>query len=78
MNNEILNQLANQFGTPLYVYDNEKIETQYKRLTQAFSKVERFKVYYAVKALSNISIFHSGVKLFQNFGNSLYSPFLSV
>jgi diaminopimelate decarboxylase len=52
---ELLN-LASEFDSPLYVYDAEKIEAQYKRLTNAFSKVERFRVHYAVKALSNLSI----------------------
>jgi len=49
-------QLAEEFGGPLYVYDAEKITSQYNRLTNAFSKVERLRINYAVKALSNISI----------------------
>ena len=35
MKPEVLQQLATEFGSPLYVYDAEKIETQYKRLTKA-------------------------------------------
>ncbi len=53
---EILQQLAAEFGSPLYVYDTEKIAFQYTRLQNAFSKVERFKIHYAVKALSNVSV----------------------
>ena len=53
---EILQQLAAEFGSPLYVYDTEKIAFQYNRLQNAFSKVERFKIHYAVKALSNVSV----------------------
>lgn len=56
MKQETLLQLANEFGNPLYVYDAEKIAFQYDRLKRAFSKVEKFKIHYAVKALSNISI----------------------
>ena len=56
MKNQDLLQLVEEFGSPLYVYDAAKIESQYKRLTNAFSKVEQFKIHYAVKALSNISI----------------------
>lgn len=56
MKKEALLQLANEFGNPLYVYDAEKIALQYNRLTKAFHKVEKFKIHYAVKALSNISI----------------------
>jgi diaminopimelate decarboxylase len=56
MKQETLLQLANEFGNPLYVYDAEKIAFQYDRLKRAFGKVEKFKIHYAVKALSNISI----------------------
>ena len=51
-----LEQLAQQFGSPLYVYDAAKIQSQYKRLTNAFSKVENLRINYAMKALSNIAI----------------------
>jgi diaminopimelate decarboxylase len=53
---EILEQLTAEFGSPLYVYDAEKIAFQYNRLQNAFCKVERFKIHYAVKALSNVSV----------------------
>ena len=56
MKQDELLQLAHEFGSPLYVYDEAKIASQYNRLTNAFSKVEKFKVHYAVKALSNVSI----------------------
>lgn len=49
-------QLADQFGSPLYVYDAAKIQSQYKRLTSAFSKVEKLRINYAMKALSNVAI----------------------
>jgi diaminopimelate decarboxylase len=49
-------QLAEQFGSPLYVYDAAKIQSQYKRLTSAFSKVEKLRINYAMKALSNVAI----------------------
>jgi diaminopimelate decarboxylase len=51
-----LAQLAEQFGSPLYVYDGAKIQSQYKRLTSAFSKVEKLRINYAMKALSNVAI----------------------
>jgi diaminopimelate decarboxylase len=59
--------LANEFGCPLYVYDAQKIESQYLRLTTAFAKVQRLRVNYAVKALSNISI----LQLFKQIGASI-------
>jgi len=56
MNHEELLQIAKDFGSPVYVYDAHKIETKYKRLTAAFSKVKHLKVNYAAKALTNISV----------------------
>ena len=60
-------QVAQEFGNPVYVYDANKIISQYQRLTNAFAKVERLRVNYAVKALSNISI----LKLLKNQGAGL-------
>ncbi|MBF2708734.1 diaminopimelate decarboxylase [Flavobacterium soyangense] len=56
MQSKDLVQLAEQFGSPLYVYDADKIQSQYKRLTNAFSKVEKLRINYAMKALSNVAI----------------------
>ena len=56
MQGKDLLQLAEQFGTPLYVYDAEKIQSQFNRLTKAFSKVEKLRINYAMKALSNVAI----------------------
>lgn len=56
MNRENLLNLANKYGSPLYVYDTEKITQQYKKITTAFSKVKSVKINYAAKALSNINI----------------------
>jgi diaminopimelate decarboxylase len=67
METQQLLSVAEQFGSPIYVYDAEKIESQYNRLTSAFSKVERLRINYAVKALSNISI----LKLFKKIGSGL-------
>lgn len=67
MQTKDLLDLANEFGNPLYVYDAEKIEFQYKRLTNAFSKVEKLRINYAMKALSNISV----LKLLNNLGSGL-------
>lgn len=56
MNKDHLLQIANDYGSPVYVYDAHKIETQYNRLTAAFGKVKKLKVNYAAKALTNISV----------------------
>ena len=56
MNTKQLLATVEEFGNPLYVYDAQKITTQYNRLTKAFKKVERLRIHYAVKSLSNISV----------------------
>ncbi|MCF1193088.1 diaminopimelate decarboxylase [Mangrovimonas sp. AS39] len=60
-------QIAKDFGSPVYVYDAEKIISQYKRLTSAFNKVKHLRVNYACKALSNISV----LKLLKSLGSGL-------
>ncbi|SFU38199.1 diaminopimelate decarboxylase [Pustulibacterium marinum] len=67
MTNEDLLNVAQEFGSPVYVYDAAKIESQYKRLTNAFSNVKQLRINYAVKALSNISI----LKLLNSLGSCL-------
>ncbi|AOW09657.1 diaminopimelate decarboxylase [Flavobacterium gilvum] len=64
--NDLL-QLAEQFGSPLYVYDAEKIQSQYNRLTKAFSKVPNLRINYAMKALSNVAI----LQLLRDMGSGL-------
>ena len=67
MDREYLLSLVEKYNSPLYVYDAEKIEEQYKRITGAFSSVKHLKINYAVKALSNVNI----LKLFQSFNAGL-------
>ena len=56
MKESTLLQIAEDFGSPIYVYDAHKIESQYKRLTTAFGGVQKLKIHYAAKALTNISV----------------------
>ena len=67
MLDEQLLTIAKDFGSPIYVYDAEKIASQYNRLTSAFSKVKKLRINYAVKALSNISV----LKFLNSLGSSL-------
>ena len=67
MNKEYLLDLANKYGGPLYVYDTNIIASQYKRITDAFEKVEKLQLNYAVKALSNVNI----LRFFKNIGSGL-------
>ncbi|THD65737.1 diaminopimelate decarboxylase [Robertkochia marina] len=56
MTHQDLQNIARDYGSPVYVYDAAKIASQYHRLTAAFSGVKNLRLNYAAKALSNISI----------------------
>lgn len=49
----IIDQLAGHFGTPFHVYDEVGIRETGEALKQAFSGIDGFREYYAVKALPN-------------------------
>ncbi len=60
-----IKHLAEQFGTPLYVYDSNIIKNNYSKLKSAFdSYYPRNTVHYSVKANSNLNI----LKLFNELG----------
>lgn len=59
-------QLAEKYGTPVYIYDAEIIERQICRLRESFSKVQ-LGIKYACKALNNLSI----LKLMKHYGTGL-------
>ncbi|MBS1505048.1 MAG: diaminopimelate decarboxylase [Bacteroidetes bacterium] len=61
-----LTEVAQEFGTPLYVYDGKKIVAQLQNLKNAFSE-NQVKVKFAAKALTNISI----LKLLKKHGAGL-------
>ena len=65
-NQDLLN-MVNEFGTPLYVYDAEKIKSQYQQMEQAFDAVKNKKIHYACKANNNLNI----LKFFQQLGAGL-------
>ncbi len=50
-------ELAAEYGTPTYVYDEQKIRANYRRAYQAFAKhYPDFKMFYAVKCCNNPAI----------------------
>lgn len=57
---------AEEYGSPLYVYDASQIMDNYKQFTSAF-EVKKLKVHYACKALNNQTI----LKLFKSMGAGL-------
>ena len=66
LSNELLLKAANEFSTPLYVYDEERIHFQYSKLNHAFRKSD-VKIFYACKALSNINI----LRILQQLGSGI-------
>jgi diaminopimelate decarboxylase len=56
--------LVNEFGSPVYIYNVEKIIEQYNKMKNAFN-VPNLKINYAGKALTNISI----LKVFNQLGS---------
>ena len=73
MNNNTLLEATKKFGTPIYVYNSEKIRAQYTRLTKAFKQVKKLQLNYAVKALSNISVLKYAKNVGVESGISLHS-----
>ena len=67
MENTTLKSIAEHYDTPVYVYDGDKIQKQYHRLKNAFKNVEKLRINYACKALSNISI----LSLIRSYGSGL-------
>ncbi len=65
MTDKDLLKIADEFGTPVYVYDVASIKDQYEKLTSSFTKKTRF--FYAAKALTNINI----LKYVKNLGANL-------
>jgi len=61
-----LADLADEYGTPLFVYDANKIESQYQKMVNAFD-VEKRKINYACKALTNLNI----LKLMYSLGSGI-------
>src|ERR1041385_6129749 len=50
-----ISEIANEFGTPVYIYDAEKIITQVTNLKKSFEGTD-LRIKYASKALTNVSV----------------------
>src|SRR5665647_110903 len=48
-------EIANEFGTPVYIYHAERIAAQYKKLQKGFAGCNA-RFFYACKSLTNINI----------------------
>ncbi|MBK6757806.1 MAG: diaminopimelate decarboxylase [Moraxellaceae bacterium] len=59
-------QLAQQFGTPLYVYSRAALESHYRAFDEAFASIPH-QVCYAVKANSNLAVLNVLARLGSGF-----------
>ena len=59
-------QLAQQFGTPLYVYSRAALESHYRAFDHAFDSIAH-QVCYAVKANSNLAVLNVLARLGSGF-----------
>ena len=66
LTHEQLIAIADEFGTPVYIYHAERIAEQYKKLKKAFSNCNA-RFFYACKSLTNINV----LKYMQAIGVSL-------
>ncbi|MDR2829604.1 MAG: diaminopimelate decarboxylase [Methanobrevibacter sp.] len=63
-----VNEIADLYGTPLYVIDEERIRNNYKRVFNAFTKYhEKFRVFYACKANTNLAV----MRILEDEGSSI-------
>ncbi len=56
-----------KYDSPLYIYDEKTIDSQYQKLHKAFGGLKNFQLHYAVKANNNINI----LKIIKKLGGGL-------
>ena len=72
---KFLENIADQYGTPLYVYSKSRLEENINRLFNAINKsFNNYQIYYAVKANSNIQIIRTLKNEFNDLGCDCSSP----
>ncbi|MCX7930233.1 MAG: diaminopimelate decarboxylase [Chlorobi bacterium] len=49
-------KLAEEYGTPLYVYDGERVAEQYRRFAGVFDEDVQLRIKFACKALPNLAV----------------------
>jgi ornithine decarboxylase len=72
---ELLQKLAAEEGTPIFVIDHEKIRQNYKEFKEALPTVQ---IYYAVKANSNLEIIKTLYDLGSSFDVASMPEFMQV
>ena len=74
-NQGLLESIANKYGTPLYVYSENRLKENINKLSSAIgNSFDNHQIYYAVKANSNIHIISTLKKAFNGLGCDCSSP----
>ena len=74
-NQDLLKKIAKKFGTPLYVYSEDRLKENINRLSTAIgNSFKNHQIYYAVKANSNIHIISALRAVFNSLGCDCSSP----
>ena len=74
-NQSLLEKIAKKFGTPLYVYSEDRLKENISRLSNAIrNSFKNHQIYYAVKANSNIHIISTLKESLNDLGCDCSSP----
>ena len=74
-NQNLLKKIAKEFGTPLYAYSEDRLKKNISRLSNAIrNSFKNHRIYYAVKANSNIHIISTLKTVLNSLGCDCSSP----
>ena len=74
-NQSLLEKIAKKFGTPLYIYSEDRLKENISRLSNAIrNSFKNHQIYYAVKANSNIHIISTLKESLNDLGCDCSSP----
>ena len=60
----ILIEISNQYGLPVYIYDEDKIIEQFQKLENAFSEIENLKIHKAILKIFQLIMMEAWYLLF--------------
>ena len=74
-NSDLMKSLAKEYGTPLYIYDTERIKNNVLVLKKGLSKYfHKFHICYAIKSNSNPHLLNTMLEAYPNMGGDCSSP----
>ena len=74
-NSDLMNSLAKEYGTPLYIYDASRIRDNVNIIQNSLSKYfDKFHICYAIKSNSNPHLIKTMLDAFPKMGGDCSSP----